>query len=276
MNTKLRAAIRKRRLQSSGPQDESLRDFLSETAAEEVEKIFEEVKASMMQMAKDELKRLLSTIKKGDKGEKGDKGADSRIIVGPRGPKGDSIRGPEGKQGPPGKAIRGEKGEPGKDGSEITYRQLMTKINSIPGGVKIQSVDGLKKLLDTLERMIRAKVGEGRKHRHGGGGMTIDAGSNITLVRGSDGRWTISSASGGVNVATEAVTTVQSGDHVTIDLTQLANTSTGVLIVSKNGQMLMPNGSAGLPGSTWSQSGSTVTVYNADTSESYLIQYTYA
>lgn len=91
------------------------------------------------------------------------------------------------------------------------------------------------------------------------------------LMRGAGG-----SASGGTNVSTEQLTPTAVGDDVTLDLTQLSNTFTDILFVTRNGQVLMPNGSSGFPGSSWSISGSTITVYNATDGDIYLVQYTYA
>lgn len=91
------------------------------------------------------------------------------------------------------------------------------------------------------------------------------------LMRGAGG-----SGSGGANVATEELTPTAVVDDITLDLTQLANTFIDVLFVTRNGQVLMPNGSSGFPGSSWSISGNIVTVYNATDSDIYLVQYTFA
>jgi hypothetical protein len=266
---KLRAAIRRRR-QRNSDDTVNVRDFLQGAAAEEAEQLFDELRDHILAMAQSEIKELVSKVKKGNPGEEGKPG--------PKGEPGKSIRGPEGKQGKPGRdgrGIKGDRGEAGKDGREISKKELLKKINDIDNGIKIKTISGLDAFLKNLQRAIREKVVGGAQKR--GGGMTIEAGSNITLTRQSNGIWVVAStAAGGSNILTEQVTAVQSGDHVTIDLTQLANTSTGVLLVTRNGQVLLPNGSAGLPGSSWSQSGSTVTVYNADASEIFLVQYMYA
>ncbi len=171
------------------------------------------------------------------------------------------------------KPLPGKPGEKGDDGSPDTPEDIVKKLKKV--GLSMSIIIGLEDALKAMRQNIRSKGGKGGKR--GGGGMTIDAGSNITLVRNSNGRWTISStASGSTNIATEQVTAVQSGDHVTIALAQLAHVASSVLLVSRNGQVLMPNGSAGLPGSSWSQAGSTITVYNADAGDIFLVQYLYA
>lgn len=77
------------------------------------------------------------------------------------------------------------------------------------------------------------------------------------------------------NIKTEVVTAVQSGSDITINTAQLSQTFVVATIVAKNGQMLLPNGSASLPGSSWSISGTIITVYNADEGDSYQVQYIY-
>ena len=63
----------------------------------------------------------------------------------------------------------------------------------------VSDIDGLEKMLRTIERSSRTK--EGMIH---GGGMKLAAGSGQTLVRNKDGTWTLSiSSSGGVLLPTE-------------------------------------------------------------------------
>lgn len=76
-------------------------------------------------------------------------------------------------------------------------------------------------------------------------------------------------SSGGIGVADEVVTAIQSGSNVTIDLGQLGHTYSTVLQVRRNG---IPQVRA----VSWTQSGSTVTVLGADASEYFEVQYTYA
>lgn len=259
---------RARRNTVEGSADD-IKAYMGEAAERRAEELFTELKDELSRMAVSELKKIAATMKKGNPGN------DGKTIRGPRGPAGKSIRGLEGKQGKTGIGEKGEKGDNGKDGNEIQTKDILKKLNKAQGGLKIATISGLEAYLDNLKRSIREKVrGEGRKH---GGGMTLAAGANITLTRNQNGTWTVAStASGGSNIATEKVNAIQSGSNVTIDLTQLAHTSAGVLFVSRNGQLQLPNGNAGLPGSSYSQSGTVVTVYNADAGEDYLIQYLYA
>lgn len=107
------------------------------------------------------------------------------------------------------------------------------------------------------------------------------AGPGITLTTSTDhvartANITITStATGGANIDSQTVNTVQSGTNVTVDLTQLPHVFTAILEAFRNGQATQPNGNAGLPGSSWSRSGNTLTVYNADVSDVIMIQYTF-
>lgn len=82
---------------------------------------------------------------------------------------------------------------------------------------------------------------------------------------------TPSGSGGGVNVATEKVTATQSGNNVTINLLSLAHTLIGLLFVTRQGQIKTPLDTT----YGYTVSGNTVTVYNADASEDFLISYTY-
>lgn len=274
----LKEAIRKARLRKAGSADD-VRAFMGETAKARTEELFEELQDTVISSSRElviaEIKKATESLKDGDKGDKGDKGDTGVGLRGKQGPPGKAIRG---KQGPPGKdgiGKKGDKGDPGQDGRDIKKSDLLKLINSIDNGINLTTIKGLDAYLKNLQRSIREKsAGSGRKH---GGGMTIDAGSNITLIRNSNGRWTIAAtASGSSNIATELVTAIQSGENATIDLTQLSHTYTSVLFISLDGAILMPNGNATLPGPTWNQSGNTATVYNANAAGIYLIQYLYA
>lgn len=102
------------------------------------------------------------------------------------------------------------------------------------------------------------------------GFQTIDL--KGTLVGADEGNgvvsFTGSGGSGGSNVDTRVVTAVQSGTDITIDLTQLPHAFVAVEVVFRNGQGITPIAS-------WSLVGNTVTVFNADAGETYMIQYTY-
>ena len=103
-------------------------------------------------------------------------------------------------------------------------------------------------------------------------------GTGVTAQREGDGNAavTIVGSGGGVNISTEAVTAVTSGNDVTIDLTQLAHTLVGLQFISRNGQIQPPVASSPADGSSgYNISGSAATVYNAASGETFLICYTY-
>lgn len=272
MDLKLKTAIQKARARKAGSNGD-IRDFIGFTAQQRAEELFNEVLDELKSMTMTELQKVISGVKKGDKGDPGRPGLSIRGLPGRPGLSIRGLQGLPGKQGIPGKSIQGP---PGKSAADVKVSDLLKKINASKGGLNIEAVSGLKQALQNLQTSIRRQVGKSGSRAHGGG-MSIDAGSNITLTRNSNGRWTITATSGGGSaIATEQVTAVNSGTDVTIDLTQLAHASTGVLFVTRSGQVLLPNGNANLPGSSWSQSGSTVTVYNADQADGYLIQYSHA
>lgn len=277
MSNKLKIAIRRNRQKLNPQGTDPVASVMLDNAELKIEELFESLLEDMKVMGMAELKKVAATIKRGEKGEKGS----TLILQGPKGDTGndgESIVGPRGPEGKQGKSIQGPKGETGDrgtDGNEISHTVLMQKINSKSGTIEISTIRGLERYLRNLQQLIREKGKSGGGQRRHGGGMTLTAGTNITLTRNSNGTWTIDSSTGS-SISTEQVTPVASGSDVTIALSQLANTSTGVKFVSRNGQVLMPNGSGSLPGSSWSQSGSTVTVYNADESDIYLIQYSHA
>lgn len=79
---------------------------------------------------------------------------------------------------------------------ELEPQIILDKIHSVPGGIKMGAIDGLQTYLNNLNRAIReASRSSGGKMEHGGG-MTLVAGSNITLVRNNNGTWSISSSGG--------------------------------------------------------------------------------
>lgn len=102
------------------------------------------------------------------------------------------------------------------------------------------------------------------------GFTTIDLTGSLTGTDEGNGIVGINGSGGGTgsNVDTKVVTAVQSGSNVTIDLTQLPHTVVAVEVVFRNGQGITPIAS-------WSLTGSSITVFNADASEVYMVQYTY-
>ncbi len=104
-----------------------------------------------------------------------------------------------------------------------------------------------------------------------GTGMTISPvrnGNRLDLTFSATGAST-------ANIAMQAITASQSGSDITLDLTTLPHTATGVLIVTRQGQVVVPGTNPGDGTSAWHLSGTTITVYNADASEVFLVQYTY-
>lgn len=76
------------------------------------------------------------------------------------------------------------------------------------------------------------------------------------------------SASAGSNIATQELTPTQSGSNITLDLTMLSHSFVAIELVFRNGQRITPI-------SSWSISGNTITVFNADATEEFAVQYTY-
>ncbi len=90
--------------------------------------------------------------------------------------------------------------------------------------------------------------------------VATDAGGGTASVAGG--------SSGGANIATEVVTAVTSGANITLDLTTLAHTFVTIEVVFRGGQNITPI-------SSWSISGNTITVFQADSTEVFQVQYTY-
>ena len=88
-----------------------------------------------------------------------------------------------------------------------------------------------------------------------------DAGGAIAAVTASGGGT-------GTNIATERVTPVTSGSDITLDLTTLAHTFVAVEVVFRNGPATTPT-------LDWTLSGSMITVFNADNTEIFQVQYTW-
>lgn len=88
-----------------------------------------------------------------------------------------------------------------------------------------------------------------------------DSGGGVIGITGSGGGT-------GTNVATEVLTPTTSGSNITLDLTALAHTFVAIEVVFRNGQNITPI-------SSWSRTGNTITVFNADNTEAFQVQYTY-
>lgn len=87
-----------------------------------------------------------------------------------------------------------------------------------------------------------------------------DEGSGIVGFTGSGGS--------GSNIATERVTPVASGSNITLDLTTLSHVFVAIEVVFRNGPATTPT-------QDWTRSGNTITVFNADNTEIFQVQYTY-
>lgn len=124
-----------------------------------------------------------------------------------------------------------------------------------------------------IDPVMRRMVDEAKKgwFGGGGGGDLVGAGTGITITTNNIGRKIISAtgSGSGANVATEELTATQVGNNVTLNLTQLANTYISIQFISKDGQIVTP----GLTG--WTQSGDTITVFNASADQDYLVNYTF-
>lgn len=243
----------------------------------------------------------LSTLK-GDKGEKGDKpiagvdfvlpkdGKDGETpttkelekIIKPLIPK--VKDGKDGRDGTDGKTPtktelkeliqplipKVKNGTNGKDGSPDTPQEIAQKINTLK-----KEIDW--KVLKNVPDMA-SKIGGGQDVAVYDEGSNLTnilkqlhfVGAGVTATQLSDGVIvvTIPGGGGSANLVTESVTAVQSGNNVTIDLTQLAHTYSAIQFVSRNGQIQTPT--------NWSVVGDVLTLQNASSGNAFLIQYTYA
>lgn len=96
----------------------------------------------------------------------------------------------------------------------------------------------------------------------------VDLLSGITGVDSGGGVVGLTATGSGANIATEVLSATTSGSNITLDLTALAHTFIAIEVVFRNGQAITPV-------SSWTRSGNTITVLNADASEVFQVQYTY-
>lgn len=102
-----------------------------------------------------------------------------------------------------------------------------------------------------------------------GGFTTLDLLGNISAVDAGNGIASVTgSTSAGGNISTEVLTATQSGSDITLDLTTLAHTFVTIEVVFRNGQATTPT-------TSWTRSGNTITVFNADSTEVFQIQYSW-
>jgi len=211
---------------------------------------------------------------------------------GEKGDKGDTVVGPEGPQGPPGKdgkdgvspdidtivlkavsRIRLPKdGKDGKDAvvdNEAIVKELIEELKELP----VSAFPNVERELISHRSQLAGKI-YGKDTMVRGGGMTMSAGSNITLVPKADGTVEINASGGGsgTNVTTQySLTAVQSGSDVTIDLTQLTNYATFTDLI-----LVMRNNTPQTETINFTFVDPIITVFNADAGEIYNVQYAYA
>lgn len=151
--------------------------------------------------------------------------------------------------------------------NEIDPLQILEQIMSLPEEKRISTkhINGLDQTIHAIQSQLK------RQYLHGGGISSLIAGSGITLVKNSDGSYTITaSASSGANTAVETLTPTQVGADITLNLTGLSHTFVSILGVTRQGIFQNPSTTDG-----WSRSGNTVTVKNASGSDTYQVMYTY-
>jgi len=140
---------------------------------EEFAKRLEAMREEMM-----ETHQMMRKMQKGDtgsqgiQGERGDTGHQGESIVGPAGKPG--AIGPAGAQGDigmPGPAGKpGAIGPAGKDGSPDTPEQILAKLEKVK--IPIDIIEGLKNILNALNRNIAELKGRKLQAGGGGGGMS--------------------------------------------------------------------------------------------------------
>lgn len=144
---------------------------------------------------------------------------------------------------------------------EMSGETILQKINSLPFEPKYQI---------PASRIIGLPRGKNGKYLHGGGDV-VTAGVGISISSNtSTGVKTISSSVTGEDSATETLVGTQSGNNVTLDLTQLAHTFVTILFVSRQGQILNSSITDG-----WSRSANTITITNAAAFDTFQVTYTY-
>ncbi len=177
-----------------------MREIIRQIADEAVQAAVEDVKSELQAELRSTAKDIAATFDAEDiKGDKGD------TVVGPKGEKGD--RGPEGlpgsdgakgrdgRDGAPGE--KGEQGDQGDAGSPDLPDEVVDKVNAARSKIKLTAIADLPQTLERLTAMTReGRGGKGGQYLHGGGD-TVQAGTNITITRNSNGTKTISSTSGG-------------------------------------------------------------------------------
>ena len=158
--------------------------------------------------------------------------------------------------------------------SKIDGEKIINYIDQLPKGkrLKIDHIDNLEVTMRGFAEKYSS--GNGKKYLHGGGD-TIRAGTNVILVRNSDGTVTISAlgGSGGSTIISEILAGVQSGNNVTLTFSGLSHTATSIISIARNGKLLTP-GSTSIDGYTITGV-ATATVYDAVDGDTFLVTYGY-
>lgn len=215
----------------------------------------------------------------------------SRIRNLPKGEKGDP--GPKGEDGKD-----GANGENGKDASaldletvaKVAASMIPVPQNGAPGKDAVIDYDELAKILserlrlDERDKKISNEIASYRNQLAGkvygkdtfvrGGGDTVKAGTNVTITTDAAGNKVINAQGGsaGATLTTQyQLTAVQVGDDVTIALSQLTHFATyqGLVQVQRNN---VPQTET----LNFTQTATSVTIFNADASEVFNIMYAYS
>lgn len=189
-----------------------------------------------------------------------------KMAMGPKGDKGDSIRGPQGnpgrdstvpgpagkdgrdgRDGEDGESIIGPPGKDGKDGSPDKPEQIARKLNKTEESVNISVIKGLPAFMRNVQNALREKKGKAKLK---GGGMSLLAGSNITITRTTGGRYTITSSGGaGGSLVPQIVSGTINGSNTTFTI--------GAAISGKS--FIVLNGATQIENVDYTLSGTTIT-----------------
>lgn len=239
-------------------------------------------------------------LKQGPRGMPGKNGVDGKSIVGPQG-----ARGPQGIPGEPGtdgeslpvrapasaaevadavlasprflKFLK-KTAKDGKDGQspelDMVVELVLKRLDT--NGITDKQMQAIEARIAEIRNYVAMHTGSsGGDKRKGGGGDTVVAGNNIVFGVDANGNIVINALGGtsGVNVTTQyALTAVQSGADVTIDLTQLTNWATFAnVVVAYRNNVPQTEGAA----YNFTVAGSTLTIFNADAAEVFNMTYAY-
>jgi hypothetical protein len=233
---------------------------------DEVKRIVQEAK-TLSETANSHLARI-NRLPRGEKGDKGD-----------RGPQG--LPGKDGKDGISPDPIEVSSRilsqiklpKDGRDGKDADEDKIVAKLIKRILKEKLLTKDHISGLMEEIGS-YRHQMAMRQAGQHGGG-MTLEAGPNITLTPQANGTVLVTAAGGGsgTNVVTQyTLTAVQAGSDVTIDLNQLTNYATFDQLVAVYRNNVPQTEGASY---NFTVSGDTVTIFNAASDEIYNITYSY-